>query len=79
MDNKSAHRGRTDAQRRAVAKYHAQKIDTLAIRVPKGRKEYYKDKAAAAGVSLNNFAVCALDEKIARDHLDAPKAPENSS
>jgi uncharacterized protein (DUF1778 family) len=57
----------TPAQRRAVDKYHNEKIETIAIHVPKGRKSLYRDAAAAAGKSLNQFAIDAMDEKIERD------------
>ena len=79
MNKKSTYRGSTEAVRRAVKKYQSEKVENLMIRVQKGRREYYKSRAAAAGVSLNSFTVAALDEKIERDHLDTPKAPENPS
>ena len=59
----------TEAQKRAIAKYHAEKVEDIKIRVPKGRKEYYKSAADSAGQSLNQFTINALDEKIDRDKL----------
>lgn len=56
----------TDAQKRAAEKYLSEKVEDIRIRVPKGKKEYYKAQAAAAGLSLNQFAVDAMDEKIER-------------
>ncbi|MDD5939727.1 MAG: antitoxin [Lachnospiraceae bacterium] len=56
----------TPAQRRANDKYHREKVEDIRIRVPKGRKDYYKDAATAAGKSLNQFAIDAMDEKIER-------------
>lgn len=58
-----------ESNRRAVALYHS-KLDTIAVRIPKGQKDHYKAAAAAAGMSLNQFAVSAMDEKIDRDDLD---------
>ena len=68
-EKKSTYKGSSDAQRKAVAKYHAEKVEDIKIRVPKGRKDYYKDAAATVGLSLNQFAVQAMDEKIDRDGL----------
>lgn len=56
----------TQAQKKAAEKYLADKVEDIKIRVPKGKKQYYKDRAAAAGQSLNQFAIDALDEKISR-------------
>ena len=68
-EKKSTYRGYTDAQKRAMEKYHSEKDEDIKIRVPKGRKEYYKDAAATIGQSLNQFAISAMDEKIDRDGL----------
>ena len=59
----------TPAQNKATQKYIKEHLESIQIRVPKGRKEYYKDAAAAIGQSLNQFAINAMDEKIDRDHL----------
>lgn len=63
------YKGSSDAQRRAVAAYKRDKVDIITVQVPKGRKEYYKTAASAGGLSLNQFAVNAMDEKIARSGL----------
>ena len=68
-EKKSKYKGSSEAQRKAVAKYHAEKVDNIQIRVPKGRKEYYKSAADSSGLSLNQFTIDALDEKISRDNL----------
>lgn len=68
-EKKSTYRGNTDAQRRASSKYLAESVESFSVRVPKGRKEHYQAAAAAAGLSLNQFVVDALDEKIERDQL----------
>ena len=67
-NNKDTHIS-TEAQRRAVAKYHSEKIENIQIRVPKGKKDYYKSAAEKSGLSLNQFAVTSMDEKIDRDGL----------
>ena len=68
-EKKSTYKGNTDARRRATAKYLTETVEEFKIRVPKGRKDYYKDAAATVGLSLNQFAVQAMDEKIDRDGL----------
>ena len=42
----------TDAEKKAVAKYHA-KLDEIKVRVPKGKRALYKDYAESQGKSLN--------------------------
>lgn len=61
--------GNTDAHRRGNAKYLSETVEDIKIRVPKGRKEYYKLCADHADMSLNAFAIKAMDEKIERDDL----------
>ena len=58
----------TEAQKKAILKYQAEKVEDIKIRVPKGKREYYKDAAASIGMSLNQFAVTSMDEKIDRDN-----------
>ena len=61
--------GYTDAQKRAEKKYRAEKVETIAVRVPKGKKAYYKQKADSMNMSLNQFAISSMNEKIERDNL----------
>ena len=58
----------TEAQKKAILKYQAEKVEDIKIRVPKGKRVYYKDAAASIGMSLNQFAVTSMDEKIDRDN-----------
>lgn len=66
----STYRGYTQAQHRASQKYLKEHLDEIKIRVPKGRKAYYRDAAVAAGSSLNAFCIAAMNEKIEREDLD---------
>ena len=68
-EKKSTYKGSTDARRRANAKYQRETVENMTLRVPKGRKEYYKNAADSAGLSLNQFAISSMDEKIKRDKL----------
>lgn len=72
-EKKNTYRGYTQAQNKASQKYVKTHLDEFKIRVPKGKKEYYQDAAAAAGLSLNAFAIAAMDEKIDRDSLSTPE------
>ena len=64
----------TVAQRRAVAKYQKEKVETIAVRVPKGQKEYYKNASIRSGSpSLNQFVVDSMDEKIERMEKNTQK------
>ncbi len=54
----------TDAQKQATMKYLKEKTDSIQIRTPKGTKDRWKDAAASSGMSLNQFIVSAVDEKI---------------
>ena len=59
----------SQAQNRATQKYIKEHLESIQIRVPKGRKAFYKSAADSAGQSLNQFTIDALDEKISRDNL----------
>ena len=59
----------TPAQKRASKKYHA-KLDSITIRIPKGKKENYKVYAAKAHLSLAKFIMTATEEKAERDGLN---------
>lgn len=49
---------------RAKNKYNAANYDRLYPYVPKGRKAVYEAAAKAAGMSLNEFIIAALEEKV---------------
>lgn len=58
---------KSDAQRRAVAKYNAANYDRLELRVKKGMKEIIQNHAVTRGMSVNEFVNDAISEKIARE------------
>ena len=53
----------TEAERKAVAKYHA-KLDDIKIRVPKGEREKYKEYAQSKGKSLNALIIELLENDM---------------
>ena len=66
----------SQAQNKASQKYHKAHLEQLAIRVKKGKKDYYKAAAESAGMSLNAFVIQSMDEKIERDNLAPPASSE---
>jgi len=53
----------TDANRKAVAKYHA-KLDEIKIRVPKGQRDIYKKHAESKGKSLNALLIELIEQDM---------------
>ena len=58
----------TPAQLAASKKYHAEKLDEIKFRVPKGNRERIQAHAKAQGESTNAFIYRAVNETIARDN-----------
>ena len=52
----------TEAQKRAAAKYQAEKTESLQLRLPKGTKERWRAKAEAAGKSLQRYIIDAVEK-----------------
>ena len=50
----------TKAQAKASAEY-LKKLDEIRIRVPKGKKEEYRQKAESEGKSLNQYIVDKIE------------------
>lgn len=59
---------KSDANRRAVAKYKKENYDQIQLRVPKGSKDRLKEHAERKGESLNAFLNRAALETIERDN-----------
>ena len=53
----------TEAEKKAVAKYHA-KLDEIKVRVPKGKREVYKSHAERKGKSLNALIIELLEKDM---------------
>ena len=58
---------KSDANRRAVAKYKKENYDQIQLRVPKGRKDEIQAHAEAHGESTNGFINRAISETMERD------------
>lgn len=59
----------TEAQARAIKKHNSE-LDRIGLYLPKGKKEQYQAAAAALGLSMNQFAMAAMDDKIKHDLHD---------
>lgn len=54
----------TEAQKKASLRYMQEKTDDIRIRAPKGTKEHWRAAAEAAGMSLNQYVIKTINEKI---------------
>lgn len=59
----------TPARAKSIQKYLSEQED-IKLRVPKGKREYYKKLAANAGESLNSFAIRAMEYLAKIEGLD---------
>ncbi len=59
----------TEKSKEYTMNYMKEKLDEIKFRVPKGKKSYYKAAAKNAGLSLSQFAVSSMDDRIARERL----------
>lgn len=48
-------------QQAAQKEWHRENLERISVNVPKGKRELYKAKAAARGVSLNRLILDYLD------------------
>ena len=55
------YKGYTEARERANEKYRKEKIDTILIKTPKGKKDEIKNAAAQKGMSMNQFIINAIE------------------
>lgn len=58
---------RSEAQKRATAKYHAEHMECISVRYQKGVKDMIQDHTALTGESMASFILRAVKETIARD------------
>ena len=63
----SEQRKYTEAQKKSAKKWDAANLDRVSIAIPKGRREVIKAAAAAAGESMNQYIITAVDERMMRD------------
>ena len=66
---------KSDAQRRAVAKYNAANYDRLELRVLKGEKNLIKAHAESRGEAVNYFINRAIAEAMEREGARGIRLP----
>lgn len=54
----------TDAKRKSIAKYLKEKVEDIKIRVPKGKREEYKEFAEKEGKSLNRYIIDLIEKDM---------------
>ena len=60
----------SEAQKKASIKY-LEKQDEIRIRMPKGEKNNIKEAASAAGESMNQYIINAVDQRMERDKRES--------
>lgn len=58
---------KSNAQRKAVAKYNANNYEQIQVRVPKGEKEAIKAHAESRGESVNGFICRVIEQAMERE------------
>ena len=61
----------TEARKEGNRKWDAANLDRVSIAMPKGKKDDIKAAAAAAGESMNQYIIAAVDQRIERDKREA--------
>lgn len=57
----------TSAQRAATEKYMEQHTDRMTLRLPKGVKDEWTQAAQAAGMSLTQYIITAVEAQINKE------------
>lgn len=61
----------TEARKEGNRKWDAANLDRISIAMPKGKKDDIKAAAEAAGESMNQYIIAAVDQRIERDKREA--------
>ena len=61
------------AQQKAVNKYVKANYDLYQIKMPKGKKDDIKTVAAAAGESMNQYIINAIDQRAMSEDAGGPQ------
>ena len=57
----------TEAQKQSAKKWDAANLDRMSLAMPKGHKDKIKEAASAAGESMNQYIIAAVEQRMARD------------
>lgn len=58
----------TEAVKQSNKKWDAANLDRVSIAMPKGKKDDVKAAATAAGESMNQYIINAVDQRMERDN-----------
>lgn len=79
-DNKGSVKKSTIIARRKAVKKYREKCEQIVIQLPKGTRDLYKAAAESVNMSMNTFAIMALNEKVKRDtSIIIPDSSSNNS
>ena len=63
-----AYTGYNEARNKATQRYQKAHLDQIAIRVPKGKRQEYKDFAESRGESLAGMIVRLIESEMANNN-----------
>ena len=61
----------TEAQKKSAKKWDAANLDRVSVAMPKGEKNNIKEAASAAGESMNQYIINAVDQRMERDKRES--------
>lgn len=62
----------TEAQKKSAKKWDAANLDRVSIAMPKGKKDDIKAAATAAGESMNQYIINAVDQRMEQEGRSKP-------
>ena len=66
----------TEAQKKSAKKWDAANLDRVSVAMPKGEKNNIKEAASAAGESMNQYIINAVDQRMERDKRESGEKPQ---
>ena len=63
----------TEARKESNKKWDSANLDRVSIAMPKGKRETIKAAAVAAGESMNQYIIGAVDERMGREKQQITK------
>lgn len=61
----------TEGVKQSNRKWDAANLDRVSIAMPKGKKDDIKEAASAAGESMNQYIINAVDQRMEREKKEA--------
>lgn len=57
--------------KKSAKKWDAANLDRVSVAMPKGKKDDIKEAASAAGESMNQYIINAVDQRMERDKRES--------